>query len=53
MAVAAVNYMRQYRLNFSQIEKSKYTFWYRADNALYLKNMKKILFCSLIDPWQV
>ena len=36
MAIAAVNYIKQYQLNFRKINS-----WYRADNALYLNKIKK------------
>ena len=46
---AAVNYIRQYKLNFSQVEESKITSWQRADNALHLKNTKGIFFVALLS----
>ena len=52
-AIAVVNYIRQYQLNFSEIEEIKITSPYKADNSLYLNNTKKILFCSLIEPYQL
>ena len=35
-----------------QIEESNIIFWYRAELFLYLNNKKKIIFCSLIEPYQ-
>ena len=45
---AAANYTMQYQLNFSEIEESNITFWYRAKLFLYLNNKKK----SLTEPCQ-
>ena len=52
MTIAAMNYFRQYQLNFSIIEESKITSLYRADNSLDLNNTKKIVFYSPIDSYQ-
>ena len=52
MTIAAFGYIRQYQLNFTEIEEIKITSYYKADNSLYLNNTKKILFCSLGEPYQ-
>ena len=52
MTIAAMNYIRQYQLNFSLIEESKITSLDRADNSLYLNTRTKIAFYSPIEPNQ-
>ena len=51
--IAVVNYIRQYQLDFSLIEEIEITSSYKAHNSLYLNNTKKILFCSLIEPYRL
>ena len=50
MIIGCVNYIRPYQLNFNLIEESEITSWYRAENALYLNNTKKIY--RPIEPHQ-
>ena len=52
MIIGCVNYIRPYQLNFNLIEESEITSWYRAENALYLNNTKKIVFYRPIEPHQ-
>ena len=52
--VAVVNYIMEYQLNFNKIEEIKITSSYKADTSLYLlNNTKKILVCSLIEPYRL
>ena len=52
MVIGCVNYIRPYQLNFNLIEESEITSWYRAENALYSNNTKKIVFYRPIEPHQ-
>ena len=49
MTIAPVSYIRQYQVNSGQIEESKISSWYGADNSLYLNNTKRFSFAALLS----